>query len=144
MKEITIDGNRFNNLEEFYTEIDRLLTRDLDWKTGHNLNAFNDLLRGGFGVHEYGEELHITWINAAKSKTDFGYDATVRYWEQVMKICHPDNRANVQKLLEDAKNHVGDTLFDIIVSIIQDSDDTGHYCKLQIINSQECLLCGKT
>ncbi|MBO4749222.1 MAG: barstar family protein, partial [Lachnospiraceae bacterium] len=51
MKEITIDGNRFSDIEGFYTEIDRLLTRDLDWKTGHNLNAFNDLLRGGFGFH---------------------------------------------------------------------------------------------
>ena len=23
------------------------ITRDLNWKTGHNLDAFNDLLRGG-------------------------------------------------------------------------------------------------
>jgi RNAse (barnase) inhibitor barstar len=46
MKQITIDGNNFSNEEEFYTEIDKLLTKDLSWKTGHNLNAFNDLLRG--------------------------------------------------------------------------------------------------
>ncbi len=37
-------------MEGFYDEIDRVLTKDLDWKTGHNLNALNDLLRGGFGV----------------------------------------------------------------------------------------------
>ena len=72
MKQITIDGNNFSNEEEFYTEIDKLLTKDLSWKTGHNLNAFNDLLRGGFGFHATGEELMITWINAGKSRKELG------------------------------------------------------------------------
>ena len=97
MKNITIDGNNFSNIEGFYSEIDKLLTKDLGWKTGHNLNAFNDLLRGGFGIHEPGEELNITWINAAKSRKDLGSD-----------------------------------LFDTIVKIILDCDDSGHDCKLQI------------
>ena len=56
MREIIINGNNFSDLEGFYSEIDRILTKDLDWKTGHNLNAFNDLLRGGFGVHQYEED----------------------------------------------------------------------------------------
>ena len=72
MKQITIDGNNFSNEEEFYNEIDKLLTKDLSWKTGHNLNAFNDLLRGGFGFHAPGEELMITWINAGKSRKALG------------------------------------------------------------------------
>ena len=74
MKKIVIDGNRFDDEESFYNEIDRLLTRNLTWKTGHNLDAFNDLLCGGFGFHEYGEELIIVWVNALKSKTDLGYE----------------------------------------------------------------------
>ena len=134
MKEIIIDGKNFDDEEGFYNEIDKLLTKDLDWQTGHNLNAFNDLLRGGFGVHEYGEELHITWINAAKSREDFGYDATVKYWEHALKVCHPDNRAYVQEKIKEAHNHVGETLFDIIVEIIEDSDDTGHYCTLKMVD----------
>ena len=72
MKEIIIDGKNFNNLEGFYNEIDKKLTKNLKWKTGHNLNAFNDLLRGGFGVHEYGEPLLIRWINFSKSKNELG------------------------------------------------------------------------
>ena len=107
MKEIIIDGNNFSDAEGFYTEIDKLLTRNLDWKTGHNLNAFNDLLRGGFGFHEYGEELHITWINASKSKADFGYEV---------------------------RNHNGQTMFEVIVDIILDNDDSGHFCTLDIID----------
>lgn len=52
MKEFILDGNNFNDIDGFYNEIDRLLTKDLTWKTGHNLDAFNDLLRGGFSVFD--------------------------------------------------------------------------------------------
>ncbi len=43
MREIIINGNNFNDLEGFYREIDNKLTKDVDWETGYNLNAFNDL-----------------------------------------------------------------------------------------------------
>ena len=97
MKQINIDGNNFSNEEEFYSEIDKLLTRDLSWKTGHNLDAFNDILRGGFGVHDPGEELIITWVNAGKSRKE-----------------------------------LGEQLFNTIVEIILDYDNSGHDCKLKI------------
>lgn len=97
MKQITIDGNNFSNEEEFYSEIDKLLTRDLSWKTGHNLDAFNDILRGGFGVHDPGEELIITWVNAGKIRKE-----------------------------------LGEQLFNTIVEIILDCDNSGHDCKLKI------------
>lgn len=42
MKKVVIDGNEFSDLEGFYTEMDKLLTKDLGWKTGHNMDAFND------------------------------------------------------------------------------------------------------
>jgi RNAse (barnase) inhibitor barstar len=97
MKQITIDGNNFSNEEEFYSEIDKLLTRDLGWKTGHNLDAFNDILRGGFGVHDPGEELIITWVSAGKSRKE-----------------------------------LGEQLFNTIVEIILDCDNSGHDCILKI------------
>ncbi|MFA9466678.1 MAG: hypothetical protein ACERKN_20645 [Velocimicrobium sp.] len=53
-REIVINGNNFDDLEGFYCEIDKVFTKNLTWKTGHNFNAFNDLLRGEFGVHKYG------------------------------------------------------------------------------------------
>lgn len=127
---IVIDGAKFSSLEEFYDEMDNLLTRDLTWKTGHNLDAFNDLLRGGFGVHEYGQRLNIKWINFSKSKRDFGYEATVRYYEHCLEICHPTSKQIIEKKLADAKNNVGPTLLDIIVEIILDTDNSGHFCSL--------------
>lgn len=132
MKNIVIDGNKFSDLEGFYTEIDKLLTKDLDWKTGHNMDAFNDLLRGGFGVHEYGEALHIKWINFEKSRQNLGYNATNNYYQDVIKKCHPSNRKNVEKKLQEAEECKGKTILDIIIDIILDTDDSGHWCELEI------------
>ena len=69
---IIINGENFSDLETFYDEIDNVLTKDLEWKTGHNLDAFNDLLSGGFGVYESGESIKIIWTNFAKSKKNLG------------------------------------------------------------------------
>ena len=117
-KEIVIDGNRFNNIEEFYIETERLLTKGSDIKTGHNMHAFNDILWGGFGVHEYGEPISIRWKNADKSKADFGYEATAGYYKSILMRCDPKNAAHVKELLEDARQGRGRTLFDCIVGII--------------------------
>lgn len=133
-REFIIDGNNFNDLEGFYCEIDKLLTKDLPWKTGHNLDAFNDLLRGGFGVHEYGEQILLKWINFKKSKQDFGYGATIEHYEKMLEHCHPTNINHVEKFLQDAKNHRGATILDIIIEIILDSDNSGHDCILETID----------
>ena len=69
---LKIDGEIFSDLEGFYKEIDRVLTKDLDWQTGHNLDAFNDLLRGGFGVYDYEEPVKIIWTKFTESKKVLG------------------------------------------------------------------------
>ncbi|RYY55527.1 MAG: hypothetical protein EOO09_10270 [Chitinophagaceae bacterium] len=67
-KLIVIDGSRFTDEEGFYDEADRVLTRDLNWQTGHNMDAFNDLLRGGFGVADFFEPVTVVWKDSARSK----------------------------------------------------------------------------
>jgi RNAse (barnase) inhibitor barstar len=91
-KTLIIDGSNFETLEGFYSETDKVLTRNLIWDTGHNLDAFNDLLRGGFGAYEYGELVQLIWKNSTKSKAD----------------------------LSELKE--GETLYDILVSIIKDHE----------------------
>ena len=86
MKTFLLDGNNFSDMEGFYNEINKLLTKNLHWKTGHNLNAFNDLLRGGFGVHEYNEPITIRWINFNKSKEALG-DEMVLILLEIMLDC---------------------------------------------------------
>ncbi len=67
---VMINGKNFSTIEGFYIEVDNVLTKDLEWQTGHNLDAFNDLLRGGFGVHEYEEPIKIVWASSEKSKKE--------------------------------------------------------------------------
>lgn len=122
MKEIILEGNSFNTLTGFYDEVERKLTKDLDWKIGRNLDAFNDVLRGGFGVFEYGEPIKLIWLNAGKSKEDLGKKETVEYFEGQLKRCHPSNISYVKKDLQEAKEGRGMTLYDIITDLIRKHD----------------------
>ena len=72
MKEYILDGNNFSTMDEFYNEIQKLMTKDLGWKIGHNLDALNDILRGGFGSHYLGEAILIKWVNYGRSKDILG------------------------------------------------------------------------
>ena len=92
IKTFVLDGNKFDTLEGFYVEVERVLTKDLDWKIGRNLNALNDVLWGGFGAFEYEEPIHIIWEHSGKSKSDLGYP----------------------------NNSEGQTVFEIIIEIIKD------------------------
>ena len=96
MRTIILDGNAFSDMEGFYCEIDRLLTKDLTWKTGHNLNAFNDILRGGFGVHEYGEPLLIKWLNYKKSRKDLGDTMTLAIIDTILDFDNSDHYCTLE------------------------------------------------
>lgn len=120
---ITIDGMHFSTLDEFYDEMEKLLTKKLSWKIGHNMDAFHDLLRSGFGVHEVSEGIEFYWLHTNKSRRDFGYKATVLYWEKILQKCHPTNHEEIMLKIKTAQNCEGETLFDIIVGIILNKDD---------------------
>jgi RNAse (barnase) inhibitor barstar len=69
MKTYRIDGKRFSTLEEFYEEISRVLFPGVSW--GHNLDAFNDILRGGFGTPDEG--FILIWENSETSRRNLAY-----------------------------------------------------------------------
>jgi len=116
-----IDGGTFCTLEEFYGAISRTLIPGVDW--GRNLDAFNDILRGGFGTPEEGFVLR--WKNSQRSRERLGYPETVRQLEQRLRACHSTSRPQVQKDLDDAKTQVGPTIFDQLVAIIADHGPGG-------------------
>lgn len=96
MKIFILDGNNFSDLEGFYEEIDKLLTKNLNWKTGHNLAAFNDLLRGGFNVHEYNEPITIRWTKYSKSKKDLGAETILKLLEIMLDCDNTDHDVKVE------------------------------------------------
>lgn len=118
-QEIMIDGNNFSNMDEFYNEIENKFTKGLEWKMGRNLDAFNDILRGGFGVHEYDEHIIVKWVNSNKSKEDLSYKLTISELKKRLKKCHPSHVPLINKRIQDLESNNGDTLFDSIVDIIR-------------------------
>jgi RNAse (barnase) inhibitor barstar len=121
MKEFVIDGLNFSTLEGFYDVISADLIPGSSW--GRNLDAFNDILRGGFGTPDEG--FKFIWRNSNMSREKLGYDETVRQLEKRLAKCHPDNRKSVQQRLEEARRHIGSTVFDWLVEIINDHGPNG-------------------
>jgi hypothetical protein len=111
---LEIDGAAFDDFEGFQREFSRLLD-DYVWQG--NLDAFNDILRGGFGTPDGGWVLR--WRCADRSRRVLGHVATVKRLEAILVTCHSSNRESVQRRLEDARRGVGATLFDEIVEIVR-------------------------
>lgn len=63
-----INGNKFRSKKGFYRHVENIFTYQLGWRIGRNLNAFADILWGGFGRHGPGEEITVVWSNFQKSK----------------------------------------------------------------------------
>jgi RNAse (barnase) inhibitor barstar len=110
-----IDGHDFATLEEFYGVVSRVLIPGAKW--GHNLDAFNDILRGGFGTPEGG--FILRWKNSAVSREQLGYPETVRQLDRRLTRCHPSNRQSVGEELDRARLGVGPTVFDWLVELIE-------------------------
>lgn len=93
-KWIFIDGRDIHTLNDFFDQIEQKLTSKIDFKIGRNMNAFSDLLWGGFGIHEYAEPLHIVWIYTEKSKQALGD----KYFNKIISII--ENHESKNKYLE--------------------------------------------
>jgi RNAse (barnase) inhibitor barstar len=110
-----IDGARFSSLEQFYDEVSERLIPGANW--GHNLDAFNDILRGGFGTPDEG--FVLVWKNHALSQERLGYAETIRQLRLRLNHCHPSNVPFVKVELAAAERREGPTVFDWLVEIIR-------------------------
>jgi RNAse (barnase) inhibitor barstar len=115
-QEYAIDGSKITSLDAFYDEISRVLTPGHYW--GRNLDAFDDILSGGFGTPAEG--FTLKWSQAALSKEKLGYTETTKYLEEKLRRRHPSNRESVRVEIADARAKAGPTLFDWLVEIIRD------------------------
>lgn len=114
LPEFVLDGTSFDDLAGFFTAITRTLGVT-GW--GRNLDAFNDILRGGFGTPEGG--FILRWANSAISAHRLGWPETISFIESMLTTCHPANFPTVEADLAAAQRGQGQTLFDIITSIIR-------------------------
>jgi RNAse (barnase) inhibitor barstar len=114
-----IDGANFSTLEGFFEEVSNNLIPGAEW--GRNLDAFNDILRGGFGSPEVG--FVLKWRNSELSRERLGHAETVRQLERRLQRCHPSNREQVSLELANAKKGIGPTVYDWLIEI------TSVHCK---------------
>ena len=117
-KVYVIDGANFTTLEGFWDEISDKLIPGVYW--GRNLDAFNDILHGGFGTPEEG--FILVWKNSALSRESLGHPETAEWYEERTKKCHPSNVAHMKEGLKRASKGEGPTLFDWLVEIITSED----------------------
>lgn len=115
---IVIHGGHFSSLGGFYEEASSVLMKNTDWKVG-TLDGFNDILYGGFGIIGGKEEFEIIWKESQKSKEDLGFKATREFYENKIRQGKPFNIELIQQKLDELTNGKGQTLFEILVEIIE-------------------------
>ena len=118
MKTIVIEGSRIHDIRSLYEEINRVFMQGEDWKLAESLDAFNDLLYGGFGAILHENEVKIIWNHAAQSQKALGFETTKIYYEN--KLMHPElyNVALFKAKLSDLISGKGPTYYEIIKEII--------------------------
>lgn len=120
---ITINGKNFSDLAGFYDEIERVLTKNLGWRIGRNLDAFEDILYGtGYGVFEVTDSIKLVWENYSKSQVDLGLEETRKYYERIIanSDMEPENRSYFKEKLKELNLKKRKTLCEIIVEIISE------------------------
>ena len=94
----TIDGRKFSNMKGFYQEVEAVFTDGLDWHIGDSLDAFNDVLCGGFGRHEYGVPIPIRWISYDKSIRNLGQETMAEIEEIILDTDNSGHDCTLEKL----------------------------------------------
>ena len=100
---LILDGAAFSDFEGFQQRFSEELLDDHEWRG--NLDAFNDILRGGFGTPDAGWTLR--WINSDRSRTALGHQATADRLNGLLDTCHPSNRRDIGSRLEEARQGKG-------------------------------------
>lgn len=84
--------------------------KDEDWKVG-TLDGFDDIL--------YGFQGEIIWKDSQKSREDLGFNLTKVFYKNKIKQGKPFNIELIQQKLDDLIAGNGQTLFEILVEIIE-------------------------
>ena len=118
-REYVVDGATFNTLGDAAAEFNRVLGLTMPWQG--DLDAFNDFLRGGFGTPHEG--FVLVWRGSAVSRERLDYGETIKWLEERVQNCHPTNVPVMQQRLAAARRGEGQTLFDMLLEIVQDHED---------------------
>ncbi|GAB3690656.1 hypothetical protein GCM10027592_08070 [Spirosoma flavus] len=117
-KQIEIDGTAINDIASFYEEINRVFMEGESWRIGQSLDAFNDLLFGGYGALKGLDSVELVWHHMDHSRNALGYQTTRAYYLEKLKPGLPYNKKLFAEKLAALENGSGETYFDSILSLI--------------------------
>lgn len=120
VKQIQIEGNAINDIASFYAEINRVFMAAESWMIGQSLDAFNDLLYGGYGALQGAQGAELIWRNMDHSRQALGYQTTRAYYLDKLKPGSPYNKKLFAEKLAALDSGTGETYFEIILSILAD------------------------
>ncbi len=83
-----------------------------------NLDALNDYLRWPQNKYKF------VFKSAERIRNALSYPETIRWLTNNLAICHPENRTSVHAKIAMAEKNQGQTLFDVILEILQDHKDS--------------------
>ena len=112
---VTIDGARFTTLEGFYDEFEHQALKGAKW--GRNLDAFNDVLRGGLRTPQGG--FVLVWQHHAMSRLRLGYAETARQLRRMLATGDSQNEIDTRRDIAAAASRQGSTVFDWLLDIIR-------------------------
>ncbi|SFC63515.1 barstar family protein [Spirosoma endophyticum] len=116
--QIAIEGNAINDIASFYEEINRVFMSGESWRIGPSLDAFNDLLFGGYGALQGAQLAELVWHNIDHSRQALGYETTRVYYLEKLRPGSPYNKKLFEEKLTALESGRGETYFDSILSII--------------------------
>ena len=126
---IYIEGSSLNDIASFYQQLNEQLMQDEDWKLGESLDAFDDLLYGGYGAWKDYDVLEIIWTDIARSESVLGIAMTKKYYEAKRQAGSTFNQDFISKKLQELEEGTGQTYFEMLMDIIESHSDNVHLVK---------------
>ncbi|MBD2080635.1 barstar family protein [Leptolyngbya sp. FACHB-17] len=112
--EYVLDGRHTTTLEQFYSEIGRVLLDGQPW--GESLNDLDEILSGHYGLLP--RSFRLVWCHVDIARIGLGYAETVHQLTQRLRDCHPTVLIKTAWALRSALREQGPTVYDWIVEII--------------------------
>lgn len=118
MKTLIIDGRNIRDIPSFYDEVNRVFMAGEDWRLGHSLDAFDDMLYGGYGAIAGTEPVRLCWRGFEESRFTLGLPATRDFLQQKLARPHLFDTVRVTRQLDALEQGTGQTYFEILLEII--------------------------